>query len=140
MIGVIRIHGLVKVNKNIESTLDRLRLRRKYVCVILREKPEIIGMLKRVESFIAYGRIDEKTFQELITKRGKSIDRKKIDAKKIISEFSEGKTEKSLEELGIKPFFRLHPPRGGINTRKRFPRGVLGDNKEKINELIRRML
>ena len=46
---------------------------------------------------------------------------------------------KTLDGSGIKPFFRLHPPRGGINTKYHFPKGVLGENKE-INKLILRML
>ena len=49
---------------------------------------------------------------------------------------------KTPEHLGLKPFFRLHSPRGGINSKAHFPvrKGVLGDNKEKINELVKRML
>jgi len=40
----------------------------------------------------------------------------------------------------LKPFFRLHPPRGGLkNSKEPFPKGVLGYNKE-INELVERML
>ena len=45
-----------------------------------------------------------------------------------------------MSEFNIKPFFRLPPPRGGINSKERFPKGVLGNHREKINELIRRML
>ncbi len=41
-----------------------------------------------------------------------------------------------------KNFFRLHPPRRGIESKKHFGvgKGVLGDNGEKINELLVRML
>jgi large subunit ribosomal protein L30 len=118
MIAVIRITGQVGLNEEIVETLNRLRLKRKYVCVVL-EKPtkEQISMIKNVRDFVAYGEIDEKTHKELVEKRGKK------DA--------EGK---------LKPFFRLHPPRKGINSKIHFPKGVLGDNKEKINELIARML
>jgi hypothetical protein len=42
--------------------------------------------------------------------------------------------------MGIKPFFRLHPPRKGINSKIQYPKGVLGNNKEDINKLIERML
>ncbi|MBI5871713.1 uL30 family ribosomal protein [archaeon] len=91
MIAAIRIKGLVKVNKRIGLTLDKLRLRRKYVCVVLREKPEVLGMLKKAENFIAYGKIDEKTFFELIEKRGQLIDKsKKTNKKKAAEEFLGG--------------------------------------------------
>jgi len=61
-----------------------------------------------------------------------------MDAAKVI----EGLDKKTLVDFGLKPFFRLHPPRGGIDTKVHFPirKGVLGDNKEKINDLVRRML
>jgi len=140
MIAIIRISGMVKVNKDIENTLYRLRLRRKYACVVLRENPELKGMVKKIRDFVAYGKIDDKTFVELVEKRGQKIGKEKIDAKSIVSKFVESKTKERIDKFGIKPFFRLHPPRGGIKSKLHYPKGVLGDNKEKINELIRRML
>jgi len=146
MIAIIRIKGKVGIRRDIEETLNRLRLRRKYACVVVREKKEILGMLKKVKDYVAYGKIDEKTFVGLVEKRGQPLkkqDKEKIDvekAKKIVSNFIESKTEKKLSDFGIKNFFRLHPPRGGIKSKEHFPKGVLGDNKEKINDLIRRML
>ena len=137
MIVVIRISGMVNINKPIEETLYRLRLRRKYSCVIVSETKETIGMLKKVRNFISYEKIDENTLKELINKRGQSEDKKeKINVEKVIKYLNENKT---LDGSGIKPFFRLHPPRGGINTKQHFPKGVLGENKE-INKLILRML
>ena len=119
-IAVIRIHGMVKIKKRVEETLQRLRLKRKYACVVL-DKPtkEQLGMVKKVRNFVAFGEIDEKTYKELVDKRGKK--------------------DKDGE---LKPFFRLHPPRKGIESKKHFGvgKGVLGDNKNKINDLIRRML
>jgi len=113
MIAIIRIHGRVGVNKDIEDTLNRLNLKRKYNCVIIsEEKKEIIGMLKKVRNFVAYGKITEETLKELKKERGDKI----------------GKV------------FRLHPPRGGIKSKLHYPKGVLGDNQEGINKLIMRML
>ena len=131
MIEVIRIKGMVKVAKDVSNTLDRLRLRRKYACVVLKETDVIIGMINKVRNQVAYGKIDDETLKELISKRGQKIDKTK-----------EIKTLKDLnfEEANLKPFFRLHPPRKGIIAKQHFPRGVLGDHKGKINELIRRML
>ena len=115
MIAVIRIAGRVGLNREIVETLHRLKIRKKYACVVL-ENPskEQRGMVEAVKEFVAYGEIDDETYKELVGKRG-------------------GK---------IKNFFRLHPPRKGIDSKKHFGvhKGVLGNNKEKINELIRRML
>jgi len=140
MIAIIRIKGLVGVPKNIAETLNRLRLRKKYCCVVVRENKEIEGMLKKIRDYVAYGKIDKETFLSLIEKRGKSLKKEKIDAKKVVEKFIDSKTNEKLEKFGIKPFFRLHPPRGGIRSKEHYPKGVLGDNKEKINDLIRRML
>ena len=140
MISIIRIAGMVNRTEKIENTLDRLRLRRKYACVVLNESKLLEGMLQKIRNFVAYGNIDREIFLELIEKRGNLIDKKKKTDKKGVGEqYFDGKIKK-LNEANIKPFFRMHPPRGGINSKKHFPKGVLGNNGEKINELIKRML
>ena len=95
-------------------------------------------MLQKIRNFVAYGDITDETLLELIQKRAKSSSKKKIDAKSVVEQLK----KKDLSELDIKPFFRLHPPRGGIDSKLHFPLkgGVLGDNKDKINDLVRRML
>lgn len=136
---LIRITGCVDKDRDVAETLDRLRLKRKYACSIVDDdKKEIKGMIQKVRNFIAYGDVDEKTLIDLIEKRGQLLDKtKKIDAKKIAQEILKSKSMKDLE---IKPFFRLHPARGGINSKSHFPKGVLGNHKEKINDLVKRML
>lgn len=140
MICAIRITGDVNLNSKVRETLNRLNLRRKYSCTLLEENKINLGMVAAVRDFIAYGEIDDKTLKELVEKRAQLIDKtKKVDAAKIVEEI---KKHKKFKELNLKPFFRLHPPRKGIDTKKHFgvKRGVLGDNKEKINELVGRML
>jgi large subunit ribosomal protein L30 len=120
MIAIIRIKGRVGLSKDVNETLDRLRIRRKYTCVVFEKPNEVqLGMIKRVKDFVAYGEISADTYKELVKIRG----RKGKDGK-------------------IKPFFRLHPPRKGIESKKHFGvgKGVLGDNGDKINDLILRML
>ena len=114
-IAVIRIAGKVGLKKDISETLNRLKLRKKYSCVIF-EKPtkEQLGMINKVKDFVAFGEVNPEMHKKLKEKR---------------------KTK-------IKNFFWLHPPRGGIESKKHFGigKGVLGNNKTKINELIERML
>lgn len=114
MIVIIRIKGEIGIRREIKETLNRLRLKKKYSCVVIKPTKEKLGMLKKIRDFIAYGEISEETYKKLVEKR---------------------KTK-------IKNFFRLHPPRKGIESKKHFGvgKGVLGNNKEKINELIERML
>ena len=142
MIAVIRISGLVEIPKDVKETLFRMRLRKKFTLVLMHETPENLGMIKVARNFIAFGKIDKETLAELIEKRGKTLENKKIkiDAEKIASELIEGKTKKKLSDFGLKLFIGLHPPRGGIDSKIHYPKGVLGDNQDKINDLIRRML
>ena len=112
MICLIRIRGKVKLDRRIERALNGLRLIKKYNCVVLEPTKENMGMIEKVRNQIAFGEINEDTYKKLVEKR---------------------KTK-------TKNFFRLHPPRGGIKSKVHFPKGVLGDNKEKINDLILRML
>jgi len=137
LIAVIRISGMVKVNIDIEETLHRMKLRRKYSCILISNQKDLIGMLKKVRHYVAYGELDKENLVKLIKARGRSIDNKKFEAQKIASELIAGK---SLKQLGFKGFFRLHPPRKGINSKLQYPKGVLGDNKQDINKLIERML
>lgn len=125
----------------IEETLFRTRLRRKYSCVILKETPELSGVLKKIRNVVAYGKINEETLVALLKARGKVLEdsqAKLKDPEKLAKEIMAGK---NLEELKIKPFFRLHPPRGGLkNSKLHYPRGTLGDHKEDINKQIMKML
>ena len=115
LIAIIRISGMVKVPKDIENALYRLRLRRKYACVVVKPTKDILGMIEKVKYYVAYGEINKETYDKLIKARGKKVGGK------------------------LKPFFRLHPPRRGIKSKLQYPKGVLGKNKE-INKLIERML
>lgn len=138
---VIRITGEVGLSKDIKETLSRLRLRRKYSCVVF---PNISkqqeGMILAVKEYVAYGEIEKELLEKLIEARGKPIDKKKkLDSKKIVEELIKGK---KYQELNLKPFFRLHPARGGIKSKKHFgkEKGVLGNHGKEINKLLERML
>lgn len=138
MIIVIRISGMVDVPENVSYLLDSIRLRRKYSAILIHETPENMKMLNLIRSFVAFGKITNENLVKLISLRGERSDGKKIDAESVTKNLD----KKSLHEQGLKPFFRLHPPRKGIESKKHFGigKGVLGDNKEHINLLLERML
>lgn len=139
MIAIIRISGIVGMNENVENTLYRLRLRKKYSCVVLNESKELSGTLNKITNFVTYGEISKETFLALVEARAKLIDKKKkTDKKGAAKQYFSGKGK--LQDFNIKPFFRLHPPRKGIKSKVHYPKGVLGDHKDKINDLIKRML
>jgi len=141
LIAIVRISGMVKVRKEIENTLERLRLKRKYSCILINLNKNLEGMLKKVRFYVAYGSIDKKTLVKLLKERARNIEGNKkelnIKPEDIADKILKGE---KLEKLGIKPFFRLHPPKKGIKSKLQYPKGVLGNNKQDINKLIERML
>lgn len=138
LMAVIRIHGRVKVPKDIVNTLDRLRLKRKYSCILLPfSNKNLMGMIKKIKYYIAFGEIEKETLIKLLKTRGKKINKEIFNEEKIADALISGN---SLKKLNFKPFFKLHPPRKGIKSKLQYPKGVLGNNKKDINKLIERML
>lgn len=153
-IAVIRIRGKINIKKDIKDTLNMLRLYNKNYCVIIDNKPLKVGMIKKVKDYITWGEIEEDTLKSLLQNRGKLPGNKrltndylkekvKIDINSITKEIFESK--KSLKDIpGLKLFFRLKPPTGGFEKKGiKTPfslGGALGYRKEKINELIKKMI
>jgi large subunit ribosomal protein L30 len=124
-IGIVRIRGVVHVPLKIKETLRNLRLLQVNSCVIVKKTPSIMGMVKKVKDYVTYGEIDQETEALLNEKRSRKTKDK------------EGKEV-------VKPFFRLHPPKGGFE-RKGIKRayaegGALGYRKNDINTLIKKMI
>ena len=137
LLVVIRIAGMVKVKSDVAETLDRLRLRRKYACVLVdASRKEIMKMIDKVRYHVAYGIIEKDVLIKLIDERGQFVG-EKVAGKDVADDLINGV---SLEKLGLKPFFRLHPPRKGIKSKLQYPKGVLGNNGGEINKLLGRML
>jgi len=122
-LAVVMIRGLVGIKFDIKKTLEMLRLRKKNVCVVIDDTPSNRGMLIKAKDYITWGEIDDATYKSLLEKRGKKDPK---DPKK------------------MKPFFNLSPPRKGFErkgVKKPFSvGGALGNRKEKINDLIMRMI
>ncbi len=142
MLAVIRLRGTVKARDKEEDTLKLLRLHRKMHCVLLNETKDFLGMLQKAKDYITWGKISDGALELLVKKRGRksgNVRLTKEEAEKIISEI---KLNKKISELGIKPVFRLNPPSKGFkfSIKQHFPRGELGNRKEKINELLERMI
>ncbi len=143
MYAVIRIRGTANLRKEIEDTLHMLRLNKPNHCIIIPETDTNKGMLKKAKDYITWGEIDDKTLEELVTKRAKISHTKKIDQKNAKSIIEKIKKEK-LKESDIKPVFQLSPPKKGFERKgikKTFRQGgALGYRKDKINTLLKKML
>jgi len=153
-IAIIRIAGKQGLTRKVKDTFTLLNLHKKHTCVIVDSSKSILGMIKVIKDYATWGEIDKETFSLLIEKRGKLPGKNKLT-----EEYLKEKVNKSFNEVsselfdgkinikdipGLKPFFRLSPPNKGYEskgTKKPFSLGgVLGYRKEKINDLIQRML
>lgn len=153
-IAIVRIRGRAEQKAVVNDTFKLLRLYKKNHCVVIPNTPAYIGMLKRVKDHSTWGEINEKTFKELLLKRGKLPgngklteaylkDKTKMSADEFVKEFLAGKKE--LKDIpGLKLYFKLSPPRQGFE-RKGIKisfglGGALGYRKDQINELVMRMI
>lgn len=138
-IAVIRIRSAIRAHPDVLRTLDLLKLKHSNHCVIFEKNPALLGMVNRVKDYTTWGDLDETTLKLLVEKRGVLWEGRETDSKKKYKytcfEFNEKK---------YLPVFKLNPPtkgygRKGIKT-SFTNNGALGDRKEKINDLIQRMI
>ena len=149
---VIRIKGQADVPHWANTTLNLLKLEKKYRAVILPVKENTEGMLRKIQHFVSWQEIDLPTTKELLDKKGRRSGYKKITPEdiskagfKTIDELaislSEGKT--SMTKLKpLKPWFALSPPKQGFkrSTKRLYgQKGILGHNKE-LTTLVKRMM
>ena len=139
MFAVIRVRGKVKIKSEIEDTLHILRLNRKNHCILIPESRSYKGMLQKVKDRITWGEISDDMLQKLIMKRGRKPGNKRLteeEAKKVAESLKAGNKPE------IKPVFRLTPPSKGFkkSIKQHYPNGELGYRKEKINELLEKMI
>jgi len=152
-LALIRLRSGIRAKGDVRDTLAMLRLHRVNHLVLVEETPSYKGMVQKVKDYITWGEIDGSTLAALLRKRGRLIGNRPVTDEYVqeklgmsIDEFAEkvaGGEMKLTDLPGIKPVFRLHPPKGGFKGSKKRNfnvGGALGYRGEKINELIERML
>ena len=140
----------------VERTMESLMMERTFQARLLEDNASVRGMLRKVQSLVAWGEVDPVVLAALLVKRAERDGAGRVDEEFVrvqlgINGFdSLAKSlvagELGLRELwraGVKPRFRLHPPKGGF---KRSTRRAFGDGGEtgyrggEINSLVRRMI
>jgi len=113
-IAIIRVRGKINRSATIAETLKRLNLHRQNNCVILEEKPDIMGMVRKVKDFVTWGNMDETLEKEM------------------------------NQKFKNPRYFKLNPPRKGYGRKgikKPFSiGGALGNRGQKINDILKRMI
>jgi large subunit ribosomal protein L30 len=149
---VVRISGQADVPHWANTTLNLLKLEKKFRATIIPDKENTLGMLNKIKHYVSWQEIDISTTKELLDKKARKSGYQKITPEDITqigfktiddlaTSLTEGKT--SLSKLSpLKPWFALAPPRKGFkkSTKKLYgEKGILGHNKE-LGEIVRRMI
>jgi large subunit ribosomal protein L30 len=151
--AIVRVRGHSKIKGDIEDTMKLMHLNRPNHCVVLPENETVRGMLYKTKDYVTWGEVDETTLAKMIKARARMEGDAPVDDEsvKAVTKYTSiialaravDKGEVALTSLdGIKPLFRLSPPRKGYEGNKRSYQngGALGYRGKDINKLIERML
>lgn len=150
---VVRMRGTVNVPYWALTTLRNLYLNKKFSATLVPETTNYLGMLRKINQWVAWSKADSDIIKILIEKRGKKKNptleskdgnKSKADYKGIdeLVDVIVNDKIKFSDQNNIKPWFSLNPPQGGFrrNTKKQFSDGgILGNNKELL-EIVKRMV
>ncbi|MBK5133726.1 50S ribosomal protein L30 [Candidatus Bathyarchaeota archaeon] len=150
---VVKIRGTIRAKREARETLDLLNMKKTHNAVVIDNRPSFIGMLYRVQNYVTWGEITEETMAKMIKKRGRLAGNKRftdVYAKELGYESITGLANvifnckvEYRKIPNIQTNFRLHPPKKGFKgkTKKSFAAGgESGNRREKINDLILRMI
>ncbi|MGI0031404.1 MAG: 50S ribosomal protein L30 [Nitrososphaeraceae archaeon] len=150
---VVRMRGTVNVPYWALTTLKNLYLNKKFSATLVPETKNYLGMLIKINQWVAWSKADSDIIKTLIEKRGKKKsptleskdgNKSKSDYKGIdeLVDVIVNNKIKFSDQNNIKPWFSLNPPKGGFkkNTKRQFSDGgILGNNKELL-EIVKRMV
>jgi large subunit ribosomal protein L30 len=154
-IAVLRVRGRAHMKPQVEYAMRLIGLTRKNYCTILPEGDQTKRTIFKVKDYTTWGTVDDKMVEALLRERGRVSGDKKLTDQyvKANSKFADlkalaasvAKGEARLKDVeGLKKFFRLNPPKKGFE-RKGIKKpfnvgGALGDRKDKIGDLLGRMI
>jgi large subunit ribosomal protein L30 len=150
---VVRMRGTVNVPYWALTTLKNLYLNKRFSATLVPETSNYLGMLRKINQWVAWSKADSDIIKILIEKRGKKKNpllesrdenKSKSDYKGIdeLVDVIVNDKVKFSDQNNIKPWFSLNPPKGGFkkSTKKQFSDGgILGNNKELL-EIVKRMI
>ena len=117
MWAVVRVRGSMDTAPKIRDTLRMLRLSAVNQCILVQQKPDMEGMLKRVRDYVTWGEVSVPVLEKLILNRGRLPGNKRPDekgAKEIVKLLDRAEKGEKIKDL--KPVFRLSPPRKGYRS------------------------
>ena len=151
LLAVIRLRGRVAISGEINDALKLMHLNKRNHAALIKETHSNLGTLQKIKDYATWGEVNMDALDLLLRRRGRVNGNKKLTDEyvkknlkfKNISELSKAinNLKINVKNSGLKPVFRLHPPKGGFNKpiKKAYPKGQLGYRGEAINDLIEKM-
>jgi large subunit ribosomal protein L30 len=149
---VVNLHGSINASAPVRKALEDMKVSRKFSASVMPSDETALGMLHICKDRLSWSAVDTELLSTLLEKRGMVSESKRLDqgslkamgyknygdlAKKMFDE----KARLSAVQ-GVRPFFRLSPPKGGFkrSMRRQFSeKGLLGRNPQ-LGEIVRRMV
>jgi large subunit ribosomal protein L30 len=152
LILVVNIHGKINSQAAVRKALSELKVERKFSATVVTDDSSTMGMLRLCKDYIAWSQLDADLLSSLLKSRGEVAVGKRLGQKELKTlgfgsyeelarKMVDGNLRLSAIE-GVRPCFRLSPPRGGFkrSSRRQFTqKGILGANAS-LPELVRRMM
>lgn len=148
---VVNLRGLVNTRTPVRTTLEQLRVGRRFNATIVPDDEVHRGMLNLAKDHLAWCKLTVNIAESLLRSKSEKSTGTKVEEAQLSKEHNsfhgiaaqlvDGKIKlNSIEE--IRPFFRLSPPRGGFKRslrRQHRDGGVLGPNDD-LTSLVERMI
>ena len=152
--AVIRVRGVNNVRRTINDTCKLLNVAKLHNLTFIDDRESYKGMLQKAKDWVTWGEVTADSVEHILSKWGRVSGNLKLTDEYVkenssfanIKAFSKAFVElkADLKDInGLKPFFRLHPPRKGYGRKGiKHPftiGGALGYRGEDINNLIIKM-
>jgi large subunit ribosomal protein L30 len=148
---VVNLRGLVNTRAPVRTTLEQLRVAKRFNATIVPNDPVHVGMLKLAKEHLAWCPLNAEIAAKLLEARSEKSSGTKVSAgdlskdygsvKELAANLESGKIKlNSVKE--IRPFFRLSPPRGGFkrSIRRQYrDGGILGPNED-LPSVVEKMI
>ncbi len=152
-LAVVRVRGQVNLRGEIRDTLEMMRLNRPNHCVVVPPREAYLGMLQKAKDYVTWGELEHEVLSKLLSQRGRRTGNRPLTEEYVKDVLGFPSFDALAESIirgdvetrrleGVKPVFRLSPPKKGYEGIKRpySDGGALGYRGEAINDLIMRML
>jgi len=149
---VLNLRGKIDSTAPVRKALAELKVERRFSATVVPDDGPTLGMLRSCKDYVAWSPLDSQLLASLLKARGMVSESRRLDQHALESlgfgnyEDFAAKIMKDGVRLsaqkGIRPFFRLSPPKGGYklsSRRQASEKGILGNNP-KLSELVGKMV